>query len=314
MEFAGSDILSVDQFGRPDVERVFEIATKLQMEETRGRIGEILRGKILGNLFFEPSTRTRMSFASAFMRLGGQVISSEGHEATSMAKGETLKDTIRAVQEYCDVITIRHPQVDAAAEAAGIARIPVINGGDGSGEHPTQALLDLFTVQKEQGKVDDLHFAFVGDLQFGRAVHSLCKTITLFNRMKIACIARDVFQMPDTIVEQSRSRGAHVSLTDNFEEGIKEVDVIYMTRLQQERFPDRADLRAMEQFVLTRNLIERTCKPAVTIMHPLPRLDEIASDVDDLEKNAAYLRQPHNGLFVRMALFLLTLDKTKELP
>ncbi len=313
MQFSGTSILSVDQFNREDVENVFALAERLEPIAKRQVPCDILRGYILGNLFFEPSTRTRMSFASAFMRLGGQVNGSVGFEATSMHKGETLRDTIRAVQEFCDIIAMRHPRVGAAKEAAQLARVPVLNGGDGSGEHPTQALLDLFTMRREQGKIDGLTVGFVGDLFFGRAAHSTCKMLTAFSSIKFVCIAQEPLHMPGDIVEQARTRGMDVVQSSDFEEAIRETDVLYMTRFQEERFSDRADLRSIQPFVLTRELLEKNCKPTVTVMHPLPRLTEIAPEVDGMDKNAAYLRQPQNGLLVRMALFLLTLGKEGDL-
>jgi aspartate carbamoyltransferase catalytic subunit len=308
MQFSGSDILSVDQFELSDVERVFSLAR--QMEPiVRGTVrSSTLAGYILGNLFYEPSTRTRMSFASAFMRLGGQVNSSIGMPNSSMAKGETLSDTIRVIQSYCDVLVIRHPQPGAAAEAAAVSQIPVINAGDGTGEHPTQALQDLYTIRAELGH-RRLTIAVVGDLRFGRCPHSLIKLLALYPDVTCICVAPAPLQISSTIIDEVQGLGMHLKQSTDLASGLQDADVIYWTRIQDERIEDKesvADFR--HQYVLNRDAINRLCKPGVTIMHPLPRVNELSPDLDTLP-NAAYFRQAANSMPIRMALLLLVLGK-----
>ncbi len=309
MNFHGSDIISVNQFDLADVKTLFTLAHRIR-KIADGKVRcRLLDRAILGNLFFEASTRSRMSFATAFMRLGGQVNSTTGVAFSSMAKGETLADTIRVIQSYCEVLVIRHPQLGAAQEAAHFSSVPVINAGDGPGEHPTQALLDLFTIFEERQTIDEATVAMVGDLKFGRTAHSLAKLLTLYKGIKFVFIAPQQVQMPESLVQEIRGKGFNVVQTDDLCSGIGNADVIYSTRIQGERFENRADFEAIKDvYVLDRKKIEEGCKKDVTIMHPLPRTTEIATDVDSLP-NAAYFRQSANGVLVRMALFLLVLGR-----
>lgn len=312
MQFLNSDILSVSQFDRENISHLFVLAHRMRKIARREVRCQVLDGYILGSLFFEESTRTRMSSNAAFMRLGGQVNETVGVEFSSIAKGETLADTIRVAQLYCDILVIRHPQIGSAAEAARYSEKPVINAGDGIGEHPTQALLDLFTIFEERKAVDNTTVAMIGDLKHGRTVHSLARLLTLYQGIKFVFIALIKIQMPRELVDEICSKGFEVTETENFEEGIAAADVLYMTRIQEKRFEHKADFHEVNGlYVLTQQKVERSCKPGVVVMHPLPRITEIHTDVDDLS-SAAYFRQAENGVLVRMALYLLVLGKEEK--
>lgn len=317
MQFAGSHILSVGQFERADVEAVFEVADRMEPYARRRRVTRVLEGAILGSMFFEPSTRTRVSFGSAFNLLGGEVRETTGIENSAIAKGESLYDTARVLSGYSDVIAMRHPAEGSVAEFAAASRVPVINGGDGSNEHPTQALLDLFTIRSElsaQGRgIDDLRIAMVGDLRFGRTVHSLCKLLGLFRGVKVALVSPRELAMPEAIVDSLHCAGHEVIQSDAMEEGIANVDIVYSTRLQEERFasPEEAALYR-GRFRLNQQVYTRHCDPNTVIMHPLPRdsrepARELDEDLND-NPNLAIFRQTDNGVLVRMALFAMILD------
>lgn len=313
MEFPGSDILSVDQFARADVEKVFSLARQMIPIAQGPARSAALQGHILGNLFYEPSTRTRMSFASAFMRLGGQVNSSTGMANSSLAKGETLADTIRMIQSYCDVLVIRHPQLGAAQEAAAHSEKPVINAGDGTGEHPTQALQDLYTIIEERGTAQGLTVALVGDLKFGRCPHSLMKLLTLYEGVKFICVAPEQLQMPADLLRFIQDRGLHAEQTDDLAAGLQHADVIYWTRIQDERISDKRGLESVRtRYVIDRAGLMRMCQSNVTLMHPLPRVNELSPDLDELP-NAAYFRQAANSMLIRMALLLLVLGRDQDI-
>ena len=313
MEFHNADIISVNQFDRSDLEKIFVLADRMR-EIARGKIrNTLLDGKILANLFLEASTRSRMSFASAFMRLGGQVNSTTGMAFSSMAKGESLEDTIRVVEKYCDIIAMRNPETGAAQKAADVATVPVINAGDGVGEHPTQAFLDAYTIKAEKGKTDDLTIAMTGDLKYGRTVHSLAKLMSNYDGTKYIFAAPDDFQMPDEIVNDLKAKGFAVTQTDDLDGNLPETDVVYSTRLQKERLEEEdQDKDINSVFQITREKIEKLCKEDVTIMHPLPRNEEVATDVDDLP-NAAYFRQAEYRMQIIMALYLLIFNKDSDL-
>lgn len=310
MNFHGNDIISVNQFDLADVEKLFTLAHRMRNVGTGKVKCQILEGHILANLFFEASTRSRMSFATAFMRLGGQVNSTTGMEFSSMAKGESLADTIRVIQSYCDVLVMRHPELGAAQVAAEFSLVPVINAGDGPGEHPTQALLDLFTIFEERKIVDGTMVAMVGDLKYGRTAHSLAKLLTLYKGIKFIFIAPSEVQMPDTLIQELREKGCDVTQTDDLTAGISNADVIYSTRMQIERMDSQG--ATLKVYVIDRKKVEEDCKKDVIILHPLPRNAEIGTDVDVLP-NAAYFRQSDNGVLIRMALFLLLLGKEDHL-
>jgi aspartate carbamoyltransferase len=302
-DLKGKDILDGAQFTREELEHVMAVAEEFRgrLEATRGL--DLLKGYVLGAIFFEPSTRTRLSFETAMHRLGGSVIGFASAESTSVAKGETLADTIRMIDQYADVIAMRHPRIGSAREAAEVAVAPVLNGGDGAGQHPTQALLDLYTIRRERGSVDGATIVLCGDLKNGRTVHSGAEIYKHYG-CKVICVAPEQLQMPAEVVARLRSFGVAVELISSLEEALPRADVLYMTRIQKERFADPAEYeRLQDSYVLTREMVERL-RPDVTVLHPLPRVHEIATDVDALA-NAAYFRQAGNGVFVRMALLAL---------
>ena len=317
MEFAGSHILSIQQFERTDVERIFSVADQMQPYAQRKRVTKVLDGAILGNMFFEPSTRTRVSFGSAFNLLGGEVRETTGFESSAIAKGESLYDTARVLSGYSDVIVMRHPQPGSVAEFAAASRVPVLNGGDGTNEHPSQALLDLYTIKKELAAhhrdIDKLRIAMVGDLRYGRTVHSLCKLLSLYSNVQVKLVSPQELRMPGDIVEQMRTSGLQVEESEALEESIAHVDIVYSTRIQEERFnsQEEADLYR-GRFRLNQSVYTEFCQPNTVIMHPLPRdsrdnARELDDDLND-NPNLAIFRQTDNGVLVRMALFALTLD------
>lgn len=297
------DIISVSQFHRAQIDRYFELATR-SLPVARGEAtSRALEGKLLANLFFEPSTRTRLSFGSAFLRLGGSLETTVGLQFSSMAKGETLEDTIRVIDGYVDVIVLRHPEIGSAQRAADAAERPVVNAGDGPGEHPSQALLDLYTIHRERGRVDGTTVALIGDLRFGRTVHSLARTLCEFDGIRLLLVSPDELAMPPIILDELTRQGLEwerMSLDD----AVAAADVLYVTRLQAERFEDPSKAsRLMGSYLVDRGLIERHQRAEdLTILHPLPRYGDLASDVDALP-GAAYFRQAHYGVPVRMALF-----------
>jgi len=300
---ASKDVLRADQFTTDEIDTIMETARGFTAALETGERLDRMGGKVLSTLFYEPSTRTRLSFETAMQRLGGSVVSVAEAKSTSAAKGESLHDTIRTVEGYADVIVLRHPQIGAAEEAARATDVPVINAGDGAGQHPTQSLLDLYTILEEQGRVDGLTIALVGDLKNGRTVHSLADLLSNYD-VAFRFVAPDALRMPKEIVDRLTARGIDVAESADLAGVIPAADVVYMTRIQRERFEDPAEYeRLKDAFVLTRDGLA-PAKDSVTIMHPLPRVNEIATDVDGLP-GAAYFRQSANGVPVRMALLSL---------
>lgn len=305
--FYGMDILSVKQFTRPDLEYIFGVAH--EMREMVQRVGtfDLLKGKILANLFYEPSTRTSSSFTSAMERLGGSVIPINEVRYSSVSKGESLPDTVRTLECYTDVIVLRHPEVGASALAAKYARKPVINAGDGIGEHPTQALLDLFTIFEELGHVDGLTVTMLGDLKYGRTVHSLARLLSLFN-VRLVYVSPDILRMPPEIFAELDGLDIPQAEHTTLEEVIAQSDVLYVTRVQKERFKDPAAYDSVKSaYVITPQTLA-AAKERMIVMHPLPRVGEISMEVDD-DLRAAYFRQMEYGLYVRMALLAMVLGK-----
>ncbi len=301
MDLKGQDVLTAAQFSRQDVEELFAIADEYASRLNRGERLRILDGKLLATLFYEPSTRTRLSFEAAMQRLGGGILSTaEAKTASSAVKGESLPDTIRTIANYGDAIVLRHPDVGAAQVAAEASVVPVLNAGDGAGEHPTQALLDLYTICSEKGKIDGLRIVLAGDLKNGRTVHSLARALSLF-KVEFSLVAPAALAMPPEVTDYLRTRDFTVEETNDLARALQKADVVYMTRVQKERFADAKQYEKLKAFfVLDRALAERS-QPHMLIMHPLPRVDEIATDVDSMP-NAAYFRQTRNGVYVRMAL------------
>ena len=317
MKFAGHHILGINQFKRADVDRVFEVADRMRPYARRERKTTVLDGAILGSMFFEPSTRTRISFGSAFNLLGGHVRETTGFESTAIAKGESLYDTARVLSGYSDVIVMRHPTSGSVSEFAAASRVPVINGGDGANEHPSQALLDLFTIRSElaqrQRGLDGLRIAMVGDLRFGRTVHSLSRLLTRFTDVCVSLVSPAELKMPGELVEEMRTSGIEVTETEQLEVGIANVDIVYSTRIQEERFESQADADLYRgRFRLNQSIYTALCEPNTVIMHPLPRdsregAQELDEDLNN-DPNLAIFRQSDNGVLVRMALFALILD------
>lgn len=305
--FYGKDILSVHQFRRPDLDYIFAVAREMQAMVTRVGTFDLLKGKILANVFYEPSTRTSSSFTAAMERLGGSVIPINEVRYSSVSKGESLPDTVRTLERYADVIVLRHPDVGASALAAEYASKPIINAGDGIGEHPTQALLDLFTIAEELGVIDGLTVTMVGDLKYGRTVHSLARLLTLFD-VRINLVSPKILQMPPEIVKELQTaHTAHGEYTD-IDKVVPSTDVLYITRVQKERFNNVEEYEAVkDSYVVTAQTLQ-TAKPKMIVMHPLPRLNEIAPEVDT-DPRAAYFRQMEYGMYVRMALLAMVLGK-----
>lgn len=317
MNFVGTHILSIEQFEREDIERLFRTADRMEPYAQRRRVTRVLEGAILGNMFFEASTRTRISFGSAFNLLGGEVRESVGSESSSLVKGESLRDTARVLSGYSDIICMRHPVSGSVAEFAAASRVPVINGGDGSNEHPSQALLDLYTIEREMAArgrgIDGLRIAMIGDLKHGRTVHSLCQLLGLYRDITVVLVSPEELAMPEEHIAAIRKAGHRVVVTDQLEPSIAHVDIVYSTRLQEERFLDRhqADLYR-GRFRLNQAIYTRHCEPNTVIMHPLPRdsraeANELDPDLDD-NPNLAIFRQTDNGLIVRMAIFAMIMD------
>lgn len=305
--FYGKDILSVSQFTREDLDYIFGVAKEMRAMVERVGTFDLLKGKILANLFYEPSTRTSSSFLSAMERLGGSVIPISEVTYSSVAKGESLPDTIRTLECYADVIVLRHPEVGSAELAARYARKPIINGGDGTGEHPTQALLDLFTIIEELGQVDGLTVTMLGDLKYGRTVHSLSKLLSLFV-VRLNYVSPEILSMPEDLVEDLAARGVSQKEYTTLDPVLAETDVLYVTRVQKERFDDLDDYEKVKgAYVITPKTLEKA-KDEMIVMHPLPRVGEISLELDE-DPRAAYFRQMEYGLYVRMGLLALVLGK-----
>lgn len=316
MDFVGSHILSIAQFERADIEKVFNVADTMEPYALRRKVTRVLEGAILGNMFFEPSTRTRVSFGAAFNLLGGEVRETTGFQNSAIAKGESLYDTARVLSGYSDVICMRHPEAGSVAEFAEASRVPVINGGDGHNEHPSQALLDLYTIRQEladRGRsIDGLRIAMIGDLKYGRTVHSLCKLLCLFDDVHVNLVSPKELSMPEELVEMMREAGHHVVVSEQLSDSISHVDIAYSTRIQEERFASIEEANQYRgRFRLNQSIYTQFCEPNTVIMHPLPRdsrADANELDVDlNQNPNLAIFRQADNGVLVRMALFALVL-------
>ncbi|MCQ2086078.1 MAG: aspartate carbamoyltransferase [archaeon] len=305
MSFLGRDVVSMRDFTRKDVEFIMDVSEAMMPYAKGEKTKRLLGGKILGNLFFEPSTRTRLSFESAAYRLGVDVIDVLQASMTSIAKGETLVDTIRMVDSYCDAIVLRHPHDGASRLAANVSKNPVINAGDGTGSHPTQTLLDLFTMRRLKGSIDGLNIALVGDLKYGRTVHSLSDALTMFGA-KLTFVAPESLQMPEDIITGLKRKGCKPIQTALLDDVIEDSDILYITRIQRERFPDPAEYQKVAGTYRINNETLRQAKKDLVIMHPLPRVDEIAPEVD-ITQHARYFEQAFNGIPVRMALLCLIL-------
>src|SRR5437867_5575587 len=305
--FQGRDILSIRDLSRADIELVLKAAKKMVPVATGNRRSKSLEGKILATLFYEPSTRTRLSFESAMARLGGRVLGFSGTEGTSVQKGETLADTIRMVESYSDAIVLRHPQEGAARLAAEFTERPVINAGDGAGQHPTQTLLDLYTIWDEKGSIEGQNVTLVGDLRYGRTVHSLPYALAELGA-HLTFVSPPTLEMPREILEHVKEKGLSFRAAHRLEEVIRDTDVLYVTRIQKQRFPDPQEYEKVAGSYRVDMEVLRDAKRGLIIMHPLPRVTEIAPEVDRT-KHAVYFKQAFNAVPVRMALLDLILGE-----
>jgi aspartate carbamoyltransferase catalytic subunit len=304
MVFSQKDIISINDFSKKDINKTLQLAEEMEPIARSREKCDFLSGKILGTLFYEPSTRTRLSFEAAMQRLGGSVVGFAEAGVSSATKGENLNDTARIVAEYTDALVIRHNMEGTARYVAELVDVPVINAGDGAGQHPTQTLLDLYTMQRILGKIDELHVALVGDLKYGRTVHSLAYALAKFD-VKMSFVAPKELQMPHEILHDLSKSGINVYETEDIHEVLEYADVLYVTRIQKERFPDPREYSKIKgAYLINAKLLEGS---KTIVMHPLPRVDEISHDVDNTPYGK-YFQQAFYGVPVRMAL-LKTLIK-----
>ncbi len=305
LKFKGRDIISIKDFKREEIDYVLKIASAMEPIARSG--SEMLQRKTLATLFFEPSTRTRLSFEAAMHKLGGSAIGFAQAGTASVKKGENLADTVRVVESYADVIVLRHPLEGAARLAAEFAKIPIINGGSGAEEHPTQALLDLYTILKEKGRIDGLNIALIGDLRYGRTVHSLAYALSLYN-VRLHLVSPDSLRMRREVLEGIKE--IEVVQKTEIEEILPEMDILYVTRIQKERFPDLAEYAKVKGAYKIDLETLKNVKKDMIILHPLPRIEEIAAEVDETP-HARYFQQVWNGIVMRMALLALVLGATE---
>ncbi len=305
------DIISMNDISKEEILEILEIAEKIEKTSEEEKLN-FLKGKIIATLFFEPSTRTKMSFESAAFRLGAQVLQLPPLELSSVKKGESFSDTIKMVESYSDIIVVRHPNDGAARLASTTSQKPVLNAGDGSNQHPSQTLLDLYTIKEEKGTLNNLSIAFVGDLKYGRTVHSLVKALTHFNPV-IYFVAPKILQMPSYLIDDLDKNNIKYEILEDFRDCLDKIDVFYMTRIQKERFPDIEDYEKLKGvYVINKKNILGKCKEDMIILHPLPRVDEISTDLDDT-KHALYFKQAKNGIPIRQAMMMKVLDKVKDI-
>ncbi len=301
--FKNRDIVSIRDFSRKEVDHLLKTAQKI--EKTPENKLKILSGKIMGTLFFEPSTRTRLSFEVAMKKLGGKVVGFSEPALTSIEKGETLADTVRVVENYVDIIVLRHPLEGSARMAADYASVPIINAGSGAEEHPTQAFLDLYTIFKEKGRIDGLNIGILGDLRYGRTVHSLTYALSLYDDIMLYLISPPQLRMRKEVLETVKEK-IRFKETSKIEEVLPELDVLYVTRIQKERFPDPAEYQKVKgAYKITLSTLEKAKKDLI-LMHPLPRVDEVDPEVDQTN-HAIYFKQVRYGVITRMALLALVL-------
>ena len=298
-------LIDIKDFSKKEIEDLIKVANDII--DNRDKYSHKCDGKILATLFFEPSTRTRLSFESAMLRLGGKVLGFSEASSSSTSKGETLGDTIRVVGGYADIIAMRHPKEGAPTVAIKNSIVPIINAGDGGHNHPTQTLTDLHTISREKGRLDNLTIGLCGDLKFGRTVHSLITAMTRYKNIKFILISPKELKLPDYMKEILDNKNIEYVETNNIEEYMNELDVLYMTRVQKERFFNEEDyLRLKDYYILTKEKL-KLAKKDLIILHPLPRVTEISKEVDD-DKRAKYFEQAYNGVYIRMALILKLLE------
>jgi len=303
MDFKGKDIISIKDFSKKEINQILNKAKKMVPYAKGEKYNDALKGKVLSSLFFEPSTRTRLSFESAMNRLGGRVIGFSDPSGTSLKKGESLADTIRMADAYSDVIVMRHPQEGAARLAAEFADVPVLNAGDGAGRHPTQCLLDLFTILTEKKKIEKNKVVLLGDLKYGRTVHSLAYALSLYD-VELTFVSPGSLKMPKEVINSCKELGVEPASTSSLEKAIKDADVLYATRIQKERFPDAEEYNKVVGTYKINNELLKNAPENLIVMHPLPRVTEIDSEVDSTP-HALYFKQAFNGVPIRMALLSL---------
>lgn len=296
-------VLSAKQYTKETLEELFQLTDAIKNNPQK--YANALEGKVVAAMFYEPSTRTRLSFETAVLRLGGKVIATENASANSSGKkGESLEDTIKILQGYADSIVIRHSSDTWPQEAANVATVPIINGGAGKGEHPTQALLDVYTIREYRKTLDGVKVAILGDLLNGRTIHSLLRLVSLYENVEVYGLSKECFALPQEYIDILKTRGITYRKCINFDEIPKDIDVMYHTRIQSERF--EGDF-GREEFIINKEVLDRFSDHTI-VLHPLPRNEEIATDVDD-DPRALYFKQAHNGLYVRMALFVQAFEK-----
>lgn len=305
MDLQGKHLIDPNDFSLEEFDQVFNLADK--MIKNRQDYSKICDGKILGTLFYEPSTRTRLSFESAMLRMGGTVLGFSDASTSSVSKGESIADTIRVLSTYADIIVMRHPKEGAPKLASQYSSVPVINGGDGGHQHPTQTLTDLLTISQLKGRIDGNTVAFCGDLKFGRTVHSLISTLSRYPNSRFILISPAELKLPESLKQRLIEKfNIEIIETESLEKYMSEIDILYMTRIQRERFFNEADyVRLKDSYILTRSKL-KTAKEDMLVMHPLPRVNEINYDVDD-DKRAVYFKQAEFGIYARMALMALQL-------
>ncbi|OLQ87004.1 aspartate carbamoyltransferase [Vibrio panuliri] len=299
-------IISIPELSRTELELIVQTAGQLKAEPNPN----LIKNKVVASCFFEPSTRTRLSFETAIQRIGGDVIGFDNAGNTSLAnKGETLADSIQVISTYVDAFVMRHPREGAARLASEFSNgVPVINAGDGANQHPTQTLLDLYTISETQGRLDNINIAFVGDLKYGRTVHSLTQALAKFNNVRFFFVAPEALAMPDYICEELDEAGIEYSLHTDMESVIPELDILYMTRVQKERFDESEYAHIKSAYILTASMLEEA-RSNLKVLHPLPRVDEITTDVDKTP-HAYYFQQAENGVYARQALLALVLNQS----
>lgn len=296
-------VISAKQFlTRGDIDALLGLAEQLERDDVAGKVTNVLHNKILACIFYEPSTRTRLSFSSAMLKLGGKVLTAESAANFSSAtKGETLEDSIKIISGYCNAIVLRHPEAGSADRAAAVSSVPVINAGDSAGEHPTQALLDLYTIKKELGRLDGLKITLVGDLLYSRTLHSLLQLLPFYQNIELFCVSPDELRLPEKYTSLLKDKGVRFTELKDWKDILSQSDVVYMTRVQKERFASMDLYNAVKDAYVFDDQALSMLKSPSAILHPLPRVNEIATTVDN-DPRAAYFRQARNGLYVRMAI------------
>ena len=299
------NLIDITDLSTCEIDNLIEVAEDIK--SNKEKYLDKCKGKQLATLFFEPSTRTRLSFESAMLSLGGSVLGFSSASSSSTSKGESIADTIRTVGSYVDIISMRHPQEGAATIAANVSKVPIINAGDGSNRHPTQTLTDLMTIKSEKGKLSNFCIGMCGDLKYGRTVHSLVAALSRYENIKYVFISPKELKMPEEVLSILKEKNIEYQEVESLEENISKLDILYMTRVQQERFEDKLEYERLKDVYILNKEKLKNAKSDLTILHPLPRVNEISEDVD-MDKRACYFKQVENGKYIRMALILKLLQ------